>query len=371
MTPPRAASRAAGRGALCTALAFVAFKGAVLLVNALTFPRLQPHARPRPTRPGRVSLLVPARDETVNLRRTLPALLSQGAHEVIVLDDHSTDGTADLARTLGARVLQGAPLPDGWYGKPWACQQLGEAATGDTLIFTDADVTWSEGALPAVLDALDVSGAALLSVLPRPAHLMPGARLLTPLVDAVVLSWLPFPLLRARPAWLTSANGQLMAFRRDAYTRAGGYRAVKAEMLEDTVFARRLKRAGERTSLALGGQAVQVTMYAGYRDSVRGFSKNALPIHAHSRALLLASLAAHLLVYTVPWLLPARHSRAMWALRLVSLGERGAVNLVTGRRRVPDLLESLLGPVTPLLALPGYLLALRRTVRWKGRTYRQ
>lgn len=352
------------------ALSFLAVKAAVLLVNAATFPKLRSRDASAPVA-SRVSILIPARDEALNLPQSLPGILAQGAHEVLVLDDHSSDSTAHLARVLGATVIPGQPLPPEWYGKPWACQQLARAATGDVLIFTDADVRWHPGALRAVLRELERSGADLLSVLPRPEHLTPGARLLTPLVDAVVLSWLPYPLLRTRHPYLVSANGQLMAFQKSAYAAVGGHDLVRAEMLEDTEFARRLKARGHRVTLALGGQAVGVQMYRSYPESVAGFGKNALAIHFHSRALLLASLTWHLLVYTLPWLLPASAGRWIWTLRVASMLERSVINLLTLRRRPADLAEGLLGPLTPLLALPAYRRALGRHVTWKGRDYKQ
>ncbi|WP_370657322.1 glycosyltransferase family 2 protein [Deinococcus sp. KNUC1210] len=151
---------------VCAALLFFAFKGAVLLTNALTFPKLRP--RPLPAQRPRISLLIPARDEAANLPRSLPGMLAQGANEVLVLDDASSDDTARIARDLGAVVLSGAALPDGWYGKPWACEQLGRAASGDILIFTDADVLWHPGALGAVLHELNGRQADLLTVLPAP-----------------------------------------------------------------------------------------------------------------------------------------------------------------------------------------------------------
>jgi hypothetical protein len=360
------------------ALGFLAFKGLTLLVNAVTFPKLRPrapgHTEPPYTAP-RVSVLIPARDEALTLPTTLPGILAQGAGEVLVLDDHSSDGTGRLAAALmggqpGAEVITGETLPDGWFGKSWACQQLAEAATGEVLIFTDADVSWHPGALGAVLHELDRSGADLLSVLPRPERLTLGARLLTPLVDAVVLCWLPHPLLRAKHPYLVSANGQLMAFRRAAYFAAGGHALVRTEMLEDTQFARRFKAQGRRVTLALGAEAVGVQMYRSYPASVEGFAKNARAIHAHSCPLLLASLVWHLAVYTLPWLLPA-HRPWIWTLRLAGVLERSLVNLLTGRHRPADLAEGLLGPFTPLLALPAYRRALGRRVTWKGRVYRQ
>lgn len=331
-----------------------------LLINEFTFPRLRRAAQSL----AGVAVLVPARDEEANLRVTLPGLVAQGA-PVTVLDDHSTDGTATLARHLGAAVLPGETLPDGWFGKPWACQQLARQASGDVLVFTDADVMWAPGALRAAVAELRRSGADLLSVWPRQANGTLGERLLTPLVDDVLLSLLPAPLLRLPHASASAANGQVMIFRRAAYDRLGGHAAVRSDVLEDVRFARAVKAGGGRVSLALGGALVGVRMYRSYPASVRGFGKNALPLHGGSRAALLASLVLHAAVYT----LPALRGRA--GLVALAAVEGLLVRHLTGRTRPADLLEVAFTPLLPLLSLPVYARALRRDVQWKGRTYRQ
>ncbi|AXG99664.1 glycosyltransferase [Deinococcus wulumuqiensis] len=344
---------------------FLAYRVLMLLINAATFPRL----RPQSAAPGvRVSLLVPARDEEANLRRNLPGLLAQGAAEVLVLDDGSRDGTAETARQLGARVLTGEPLPPGWVGKTWACQQLAQAASGDVLIFTDADVTWHPGALGAVLAQLRRSGADLLSVWPRQRNVTPGERLLTPLAELPLIALFPLPLLRFPVPAASAANGQVMAFRRASYWHLGGHAAVRGEVLEDVRFAHRLRRAGGNLSLALGQECISVRMYRSYPDSVQGFGKNLLAVHGGHRALLALSFAFVLASYTVPWLGPVPGARR---LRLASVAERLVTNLIAGRRQPADLAEGLLGPLTPLLMLPVYRRALRRQVTWKGREYRQ
>nr|WP_255639352.1 glycosyltransferase family 2 protein [Deinococcus betulae] len=349
-------------------LTWLSAKALTLAVNALTFPRLRP--APTPATGPRVSILIPARNEAHNLPATLPGVLAQGAHEVIVLDDRSTDGTAEVARGLGARVIAGQPRPPGWYGKPWACQQLLRAAQGDLLIFTDADVSWHPGALGGLLNELNRSGADLLSIQPRQDNRTPGERLLTPLVDAAVLSYFPYPLLRLRPPQplATIANGQVMAYRRAALLRVGGYAAVQGEVLEDTVLARRLAAHGMPVSTAMGRTCISVRMYRSYPESAAGFGKNTLPIHLNSRVLLTLSVALHIAGHTLPWLVPVPGARV---LRVASVLERLVVNLIAGRRRPADLAEGLLGPLTPLLAVPVYLRAVKRRVTWKGREYRQ
>ncbi|MGI8747140.1 MAG: glycosyltransferase, partial [Deinococcus sp.] len=338
---------------------FLLYKLFTLGVNMLSFPVLR--FRPPHPHPLRVSLLVPARDEAHNLPHTLPGLLAQGADEVILLDDSSGDGTGDLARRLGEaspaaglRVLDGLPRPPGWHGKPWACEQLGQAATGEVLVFTDADVSWRPGALAAVLHELERSRADLLSVWPRQETRRPGERLLVPLVDDVLLGLLPAPLVRLPFASLSAGNGQLMAFRQESYRGVGGHALVRSEVLEDVLFASRLKARGGQLALALGGELLSVRMYRGYRESVLGLAKSLPVAHGHSRPLLALSWFWHLAAYTLPLFFGPR------GLVLLGLAGRLGVNLKTGRRRPADLAEVLLTPLAPLASLPVYLLALRR-----------
>lgn len=339
---------------------FLTYKLVTVALNYLTFRTLE--ASPRLAYP-RVSILVPARDEAHNLVRTLPAWLAQGAHEVIVLDDGSTDGTGDLARSLGARVVTGEAVPDGWIGKTWACQQLSRVATGDVLIFTDADVTWHAGALDAVVGALLRTRADLLTVWPKQETLGVGERLLVPLNDVVLLTLLPAPLVGLPFAAASAGNGQLMAFWRAPYERIGGHAVVRGELLEDVKFASRLKARGGKLAIALGGPFLSVRMYRDYPESVTGFAKGLAAAHANSRALLGASWGWNLLVYTWPWLVGRRE------FMLYAVIERLMVLLKTGRSRPEDLTEVLLTPLLPLFALPVYLRAAARRYVWKGRTY--
>lgn len=313
-------------------------KALTLAVNAVTFPA----CAPPPCRRGpRVSILIPARNEAANLPSRCPACSRRARTRSSCWTTAATTARATWPAAW-ARVIPGVARPDSWHGKPWACQQLLRAASGDVLIFTDADVTWHPGALGGLLRELHASGADLLSVQPRQSNVTPGERLLTPLVDAAVLSYFPFPLLRMTPPHplATIANGQVMAYRRAALTRVGGYAAVRDQVLEDTVMARKLGQLGLRVSTVMGQECIGVRMYRSYPDSVAGFGKNALPIHLNSRAFMLASVALHVAGHTMPWLLPLPNRNA---LRAASLLERLAVNLIAGRRTPADLAEGCWG----------------------------
>ena len=362
-----------GDVALAAVAAFLVGQALVLALNVVAFPVLG--ARARTGRGGgrpRVSLLVPARDEAVVLPETLPTWLAQGADEVLVLDDGSSDATpallAAVARGAPAlRALSGAPLPGGWSGKNWACHQLAAAARGDVLVFTDADVAWSEGALERVVDELIATDAGLLTVWPRQRCGTWGERLVVPLVDLLLLANLPHPLVRALPfASLAAGNGQLMAWRREAYDRVGGHAALPAEVLEDVRMAQRAKRSGLALTLRLGGPWVTTRMYRGWREVVAGFGKNALAAAGGAPALLVAVWAWNLAAYTAPWFLAWVDPRWWW-IALAGVALRGVANAKSGRSVGEALLQPL-GPVA-LAAVVARALAHGGGYAWKGRTY--
>ena len=365
-------SRAIATGYQLIVGGYLTHRLAVLAANARALKRLTPvpssNQENLPDGAPTVSILVPARNEAGTLPTTLPPLLAQGATEVLVLDDGSTDETAQVARSCGARVISGEDLPDGWSGKSWACHQLARQASGEILIFTDADVRWNPGALAAVLENQRHQRADLLTLWPRQVN-RAGQRLLTPMVDAAMLGHFPVAALDLPLGAAAAANGQVMAFTAAAYHRSGGHERIKHDLLDDIALSREVKQSGGRVRIALGGDAISVTMYDSYAASIEGLAKSTLGLHSGSRLLLAASALWFHAIYTLPWLLPTSPGIAL--IRIATVTDRAAVNLLTGRRSPADLAEGLLGPLTPLLALQAYWRALRRTVTWRGRSYRQ
>jgi len=358
---------------------FVGVQLLVAAVNALTFPRLAGAWRRPPEPEGpvassggpTVSLLVPARNEATTLPRTLPQLLAQGADEVIVLDDASDDGTAELLRREAEhhptlRVVRGAALPGGWNGKNWACHQLALAASGDVWVFTDADVDWRPGALDALLATWRRDRPGLATVWPRQRTATWAERIAVPQIDMILLGSLPHPLVRRTPfASLAAANGQLMAWSPAAYRASGGHAAVRGEVLEDVRLAQRAKAAGVRLALALGGDLVEARMYASAPEVVAGFSKNVLAA-AGSVPVLVVVTALNVTAYLAAWPLALADRR--WAL--IALGGVTLRALVSAITRRP-VWEAALQPAAPLALLAVVARSLRRAggYVWKGRTY--
>ena len=345
----------------------VAALSAHTALNARLLRVPPPHGRPR----SRVSVLLPLRDEAARVRPCLQALAAQTVPvELLVLDDGSTDGTADVVRELtGAAPLTGAPLPPGWLGKPHACQQLADAAdpAADVLVFLDADVRLRPGAVTATLDLL--RGLDLVSPYPRQLTGTAAERLVQPLLQWSWLTFLPLRLAeRSGRESLSAANGQLLAVRRAAYDKAGGHAAVRAEVVEDVALLRAVKRAGGRGGVADGTALADCRMYGGWAELRDGYTKSlwsafGSPAGAAGVTGLLA------LAYLLPPLAALAGSRVGLAGYAAGVTGRVLTARRTGGRAWPDALAHP-ASVAVLAGLTARSVRARRagTLSWKGRT---
>jgi chlorobactene glucosyltransferase len=344
-----------------------------LLLNALTFTRLKTQLPPSDHVEKYVSILIPARNEARVIGDTVRRLKAQNYphFEIIVLDDGSDDGTGQLAADAGATVITGQPLPPGWMGKNWACHQLSEAAQGDILIFTDADVKWEPDALSALL----AYEADMVTVWPTQITETPAERLTVSLIMLVVLAYLPEVMVRFSPFVIfAAANGQCIAFKREAYNRIGGHAAVKNEIVEDVSLARLTKKHGGSLIMVMGNHQISCRMYTSWQEVRDGFAKNILAGHASSIPFLIFSMVLHWLLFILPpvWLIIALvmgdNIQTPLILWLAGLVIRGLSAGLANQR----ILDALLMPISVILMTRIAAQAIYWQVRfggprWKGR----
>ncbi|MGV9329929.1 glycosyltransferase [Streptosporangium sandarakinum] len=317
---------------------------------------------------GRVSVVIPARDEEHRIGPCLAAVLADPAvAEVIVVDDESADGTARLAAGLGARVVAGEPLPAGWVGKQWALRQGVRAASGDVVVTLDADARPKPGlfgALSAALDRYDLVSAGPRFVCDGVAEQALHASFLATLVYRLG----PIGPSAPPPPHRVMANGQCMAFRRTAMLAADGFARVRGHMTDDVALARKLATDGWSVGFLEAGGLLEVDMHSSAAEVWREWGRS-LPLRdVTSPGRRAADLA-------VVWL-----AAALPVLRLVAGRPTGLdVGLLAVRLLLTGALRGSYvrpGPGVPLSPLLDPLAALRLTQatlrpvrRWRGRVY--
>jgi dolichol-phosphate mannosyltransferase len=315
-----------------------------------------------------ISVVVPARDEAARIGPCLDGLMADpDLLEVVVVDDGSRDGTDELARSRGARVIAAAPPPAGWVGKPWALQQGLEAARGDVVVSLDADTRPRPGLARALAVAL--RDADLVSAGARFICDTAGERWLHPaLLMTLVYRYGP-PDTAARTAVSRLViNGQCTAVRRQALLAAGGYAAAAGHMTDDAAFARSLAARGRRVAFRDAGDLLAVDMHDSARETWDEWGRSIALADVTTPAWRAADVALVWLTSGLPPLrvLCGRATRldhALLALRVVML-----LPLAGGyaRRGAPYWLSPLADPAA---ALRLTLSALRPATRWRGRDY--
>jgi hypothetical protein len=364
------------------ALAFALLPAILACANLIALRTPEPEA----ARDALVSILIPARDEEDTIVETVrAALASTGiAVEVLVGDDHSTDATASLVRALAEtdprlRLVPVPALPEGWTGKNHACAALAAEARGEHLLFIDADVTLAPAAAAGLVAHARATGAALVSAVPRQIMGSLGERLTVPMINFLLVGYLPVPMMRAslRPA-LGAACGQLVLVDRAVYDRTGGHGAIRGRLHDGVFLPRILRHAGHRTDLVAGHALATCRMYKNLAACWAGFSKNAHEGMATPRALpvwTLLLLAGHvlplLLVLAAAFGLATPHAGLVaLAALVVSLATRAAITLITHEPAATILLHPL-GVVVALAIQWNVLLSPERAgaAVWKGRSY--
>jgi hypothetical protein len=340
-------------------------------VHAAVNTRLVRRADPAGRARSDVSVLVPARDEADTISGCIAALVGQpGVREVLVLDDASTDATAELARAAGARVITGVAPPRGWLGKPWACAQLASRANpvSDVLVFVDADVRLRPGAVSAAVALLDATELDIICPFPRQEAEGLAERLVQPLLQWSWLMSLPLRLAERSPRpSLTAANGQFLVVRRAALERAGGHAAVRAAVLDDIALVRAVKAAGGRGGVADGSNLADCRMYRSWAELRDGYGKSLWAAFG-SPPQAAGALGVLTLAYVVPALAAVRGSRAGLAGYLSGVASRLVAARATGARAWPDAFAHPLSIILlDYLTIRSHVQRRRGRLTWKSR----
>jgi glycosyltransferase involved in cell wall biosynthesis len=244
-----------------------------------------------------LSVIVPARNEEANLANCLDSLVGQSgpSYEIIVVDDHSSDRTREIAKSFPVSVITADPLPDRWSGKCNACWSGAKIAKGKWLLFTDADTRHSPDSIAQGLREAETVGAAMLSYSPKQEVHSFAERALMPVIFAeLATTYRPKDVSNPNsPA--AAANGQYLLIRRDAYDAVGGHAAVAQAILEDVELAQWLKRAGYKLQFRQS-DAVSTRMYRSFAQMWEGWTKNLALLFPNPRGLALKRAIEFLLI---------------------------------------------------------------------------
>jgi glycosyltransferase involved in cell wall biosynthesis len=325
-----------------------------------------------------VSAIVPARNEEETIAAAITSLAAQPEiAEVIVVNDQSTDRTAEVLHSLSAsvpklRLLEGGALPPGWVGKNYALSKGAAAAEGNWLLFTDADAVHLPGSTGRALETAAKWDAALISYSPEQVMKTWWEKSLIPFVYARLAHRFLYGV--SDPDSSTAAaNGQYLLIRRDAYEAIGGHTNVAGEVLEDVALARRAKQAGYQLYFAPGNSVVRVRMYRTFAAMWEGWTKNLYPLMGGTRSAVWGELRS-----VVPWIpllmfpLGAFYHVFAWVGLLLLVGRHAVYAGVLRRNRFP--VSGILYYMPGVALYAGALVVSARryargTVSWKGRQY--
>jgi hopene-associated glycosyltransferase HpnB len=265
---------------------------------------------PEPAQWPSVVAVVPARDEADVIAQTIGSLLAQeypGSFRIVLVDDQSSDGTADVARRLDAAgklsVIAGSPRPPGWTGKLWAVAQgVAEARTtgaSDYLWLTDADIAHAPDNLRTLVARAEAGSYVLVSEMAKLHCSTLAERFLIPAFVYFFDMLYPFAWVNEPHNKTAAAAGGSMLARRDAFERAGGIEAIRGEIIDDCALGRRMKEQGP-IWLGLTELATSIRPYEGVSEIGRMVSRSAYAQLQYSPRLLAGTIAGMLLLYVVP-----------------------------------------------------------------------
>jgi hopene-associated glycosyltransferase HpnB len=264
-----------------------------------------------PTRPLKVTVVIPARDEAEHIADTLRSLLIQqfnGELKIVLVDDNSSDGTGALARELAVTdrrlsVLDGELLKTGWTGKMWAVSQglrQTETLAADYVLFTDADIVHGPGHLASLVSRAERDQLSLVSEMVRLRCESLAERATLPAFVFFFQLLYPFRWVCDPGRTTAAAAGGTMLVAQEALRRVDGVNRISRALIDDVALAREIKRGGHRIWLGHGEQVVSERRYAGFSAVWKMIARTAYVQLGYSPWVLIGTCVGMLLVYVEP-----------------------------------------------------------------------
>ncbi|MCX7985218.1 MAG: glycosyltransferase [Bacteroidetes bacterium] len=321
-----------------------------------------------------ISILIPARNEERTIGLLLNDLLRQhySSFEILIFDDESSDLTKEVVQTYANQdsritLFSSSGLPQGWYGKQHACHYLAQQARGEYFLFLDADVRCTEKFLERCITYVEQRKLDLLSIFPKQEMRTFGEYATVPLMQYILLTLLPLPLVeRTKHPLIAAANGQVLLFKASTYKQLAVHERLRSVRAEDIVGARLLKREGKKVSCLVGDDSIRCRMYEHYSDALIGFAKNIVDMFCSSHVCACGIVATT----SIGWLFVLTLSSFWIIFYFLCVVSSHVIVGYTARQCA--LFYGLLAPVHRvhllLILLLYYGLRSTGSLRWKGRS---
>lgn len=323
-----------------------------------------------------ISILIPARNEEENISDCLDSCLNQNYRnfEILTLDDSSSDRTNKIIKEYQKhfpkiKLIEGELLPSGWTGKNWACHQLAIKANGEYFLFIDADVRLKPDTLESALSLINKFEIKMLSIFPTQVTKNFGEKIIVPLMNWLLLSFLPLrKVYSSSNKSFIAANGQFILVNRKTYFEIGGHKKFRSKVVEDMEIAREVKAKGNTIITALGGDLVFCKMYNNFNLALSGFAKNFFSGFNISAFLFLALIIFLLVVFLAPFILFFFNLTFIVIIILILIS-RIIISILSRQSILENLL---LHPFQMLIMFYAGIISVLNTKRrknmWKGRT---
>ncbi len=270
----------------------------------------------------KISVCIPARNEEKNIASLLESIIIQNYpdFEILVLDDQSIDETNAIVSSLQhehpalIHLIAGDPKPESWLGKPWACHQLGNHASGHMLLYLDADTRLEPNALVNIAATFHHYGLDMIAIWPKQILGSFWEKTVIPLIYYALVTLLPAIYVYRDPRWMptilkkklrpafAAANGQCIAFTNQFYKKIGGHEAVKNRIVEDVELAKIVKKLNGTLRMFNGVGTVECRMYKSNREMFSGLRKNFLEGFQNSLVLFITAALVHIIVFIIPFI---------------------------------------------------------------------